>query len=463
VVKPTKDCAIIGALCLGLFLAAVFFRPALPIDETRYLSVAWEMFLRHNYFLPTMNFEPYHHKPPLMFWLINASWEILGVHRWSAVLAVTGVSSLCIMLLPRLTKELFPGEENLHKRLPYILVAAAPFLIYGTMIMFDWLLALCVILTWIAAAGFMKSGKFVFTVPAGLFMGLGVLAKGPVVLIYTLLPFLLAWFWRRDLPKKYYAGLGAMFAVGLIPVMFWLIPVYLGTSLEFFEWLVFKQTAGRMAGNFGGAHARPFYFYIPLFFALFVPWILLPQFWANLKSLNNWKQDEIMKLCLYTIVPAFVIFSAISGKQPHYLVPMTLFCAILTAKLLENVSLKTIRYVAVGMVAAMIIGEGIASKTVFPNYDLSPVAEIVMQNKDRDWAYVRNYHAEIGFLARMEKPVSALEDVSKLPQWFAEHPGGMAIVRHRDPAEVAPYKVLYSNDFSMTKTVSIIEDNPEYP
>ncbi|MBI2235329.1 MAG: glycosyltransferase family 39 protein, partial [Micavibrio aeruginosavorus] len=56
---------------LGMFLAVVLLRPLLPIDETRYVTVAWEMFLRHDPLAPlTVNGTPYHHKPPLLFWLI---------------------------------------------------------------------------------------------------------------------------------------------------------------------------------------------------------------------------------------------------------------------------------------------------------------------------------------------------------------------------------------------------------
>ena len=66
-------------VALALFLTAAIFRPLFPIDETRYMSVAWEMISRNGWMQPlTMNFEPYHHKPPLLFWLIGGFWEILG-------------------------------------------------------------------------------------------------------------------------------------------------------------------------------------------------------------------------------------------------------------------------------------------------------------------------------------------------------------------------------------------------
>ena len=64
------------ALLLGLQLLV---RPLLPIDETRYLSVAWEMHQSGDIAHLTRNLEPYSHKPPLLFWLINLVWLVTGV------------------------------------------------------------------------------------------------------------------------------------------------------------------------------------------------------------------------------------------------------------------------------------------------------------------------------------------------------------------------------------------------
>src|SRR6218665_1598985 len=53
---------------LGLGLLALCVRGPLPVDETRYLAVAWEMWDRGSFLLPLLNGEPYAHKPPLLFW-----------------------------------------------------------------------------------------------------------------------------------------------------------------------------------------------------------------------------------------------------------------------------------------------------------------------------------------------------------------------------------------------------------
>ena len=60
-------------LCwLALLLLSLALRPLLPVDETRYIGVAWEMWQRGDFLVPWLNGEPYSHKPPLFFWLVHA-------------------------------------------------------------------------------------------------------------------------------------------------------------------------------------------------------------------------------------------------------------------------------------------------------------------------------------------------------------------------------------------------------
>lgn len=55
------------ALLLGVWLAAASL---LPIDETCYTGVAWEMLRTGNLLVPHSNGLPYPDKPPLLFWLL---------------------------------------------------------------------------------------------------------------------------------------------------------------------------------------------------------------------------------------------------------------------------------------------------------------------------------------------------------------------------------------------------------
>jgi len=125
---------------LALFLTAIAFRPLLPIDETRYMTVAWEMFLRQGWLQPlTVNFEPYHHKPPLLFWLINLSWSVFGISRWAGLIPIVLFSMACVYLTGFLSKRLFPEIQD-RQRVRLIMAGGVPFVIYGTLVLFDFLL-----------------------------------------------------------------------------------------------------------------------------------------------------------------------------------------------------------------------------------------------------------------------------------------------------------------------------------
>ena len=63
-------------------LVALNFRPPLPVDETRYLAVAWDMWREGHYLVPHLNGDPYSHKPPMLFWLMTAGWHLFGVNDW---------------------------------------------------------------------------------------------------------------------------------------------------------------------------------------------------------------------------------------------------------------------------------------------------------------------------------------------------------------------------------------------
>lgn len=71
-------------LGLLLLLPIVWLLQPVPIDETRYLAVAWEMRQTGEFLVPHLNGATYAHKPPLLFWLINLGWLLTGVHAWTA-------------------------------------------------------------------------------------------------------------------------------------------------------------------------------------------------------------------------------------------------------------------------------------------------------------------------------------------------------------------------------------------
>lgn len=435
-------------LAMGaLFLAAIFFRPLLPIDETRYMTVAWEMFLRQNWLQPlTVNFEPYHHKPPLLFWLINLSWSVFGVSRWAGLIPIVVASLSCVYLTAALGKYLFPKQFNpQHSML--IMLGSVPFLIYSTLVLFDLTLCVFVLLSLLSICKLRQERRVRYALLLGIFLGLGVLTKGPVAYLYVLPVALSAPLWAGDFDrlKNWYGCILFAILVSVIPVLFWLIPVLKASNNDFAFWLVWNQTAGRVTGNFSAAHNRPIWFYVPLLPVILMPWIFFPTFWTGIKKFaGDIRFNEGLRFLAFTFVPVFIAFSLISGKQPHYLVPLLPCIVLLLVYRFQHIPTKTLAKVSFGMILALIIGHAIASQTFLKKYTLEPVAQVVAAQPERDLLFVRNYHGELGFMARH---VTSIDDrqMDGIDEWFEDHPDGWAVIRFKEgQSEVQKYKMLMS-------------------
>jgi len=73
------------------FLAIAFFYlfglgrlPLVGPDEPRYAEAAREMFARHDFITPTIGGHPWFEKPALLYWLMMASYRLLGVSEYAA-------------------------------------------------------------------------------------------------------------------------------------------------------------------------------------------------------------------------------------------------------------------------------------------------------------------------------------------------------------------------------------------
>jgi 4-amino-4-deoxy-L-arabinose transferase-like glycosyltransferase len=332
----TREKAAVAALAVlfaALFIAVAFL-PALTVDETRYLTVAWEMRATGNWSLLTLNFEPYSHKPPLLFWLINASWSVFGLAVWPArmigALATMGVLVLTHLLDKRLTPNAPPGPAPSAM----MLLALPLFVAFGFSIMFDTLLTATVtgamLALWMAG----RTGHRLAFAGYAVCVGLGLLAKGPVALLFVLPPAFLAPYWIEPKHKRRWAfRVGLSLAFGFAMVLAWALrAAYLGGP-EFAEMLFWKQSAGRIASSF--AHARPIWFYLPIMLMLLMPLLLWRPVVSGLLSIPS-EVRSARNFLLSWIVPAFVGLSLVSGKQLHYLFPLLPAVALLASLGLRN-------------------------------------------------------------------------------------------------------------------------------
>ena len=297
-------------------------RPLMPIDELRYAAVAWEMWLRGDPLVPHLNGQPYSHKPPLLFWLIDAGWMVFGVSETWLRLVAPLFGLFAVLAMPRVFRLVWPDRPERAAIAPWILFGSLLWTVVGTVTMFDMLNALFALGAVAALVSVWRGKAAAGWAAFGLCVGLGILAKGPVILVYTLPPLLLAPWWLRGQGVHWWrwaAGGGGALGLGAAVALAWAIPAGFAGGDEYRAAILWGQTAGRVSESF--AHARAIWWYLPLLPLALFPWLFWPRVWQGLGQL--WRTpDPGLRLCIAWGGGGLVILSLISGKQPHYLVPL---------------------------------------------------------------------------------------------------------------------------------------------
>ncbi len=308
-------------LWLLLLLPVALFLPAMPIDETRYLAVAWEMRLHGDFLVPHLNGAPYSDKPPLLFWLINLGWLVAGMHVWAVRLGVLASTFASLYLFERLVRRLDPAPA-LAKNATLLLLGMIYFALFSSAIMFDVVLA-----TWVLVAlhGALDLDAQRWRRGIGLLalgIGLGILTKGPVVLLDAGLAVVLAPWWSataRANKGRWYGALLLGILGGAAIALAWAIPAAIAGGDQYADAIFLHQTVDRMTKSF--AHRRPLWWYFMVLPAMVLPWTLaLRAPWRAWR--DSFHISKSVRFGIAWFVPAFALFCLVSGKQPHYLLPI---------------------------------------------------------------------------------------------------------------------------------------------
>lgn len=490
------------ALALAALSAAILplLRPVLPVDETRYLSVAWEMHRDHSYIVPHLNGAIYAHKPPLLFWLINLIWSITGPSEVAARLVAPAFGVLSVALTWLLGNRLFPDRPGLGASAALILASTGIFALYGSLTMFDTMLTSATLLGILALLRMDAGGRWPATLGFGAALAFGVLAKGPVILVH-LLPLALAQpFWslseETGSTSAWYRRLAASIMVALAFLAIWLVPALWLGGPEYRDEILWRQSAGRMVNAFD--HARPIWFFVAILPVLLWPWAWRPSALRGLMT-GGLRQDRRARLLSIWGIATLVLFSLISGKQAHYvlptlpavalalaaaplprrgvgplvasltvILPVLIWAALLAtgrAKIdgvaVVSLGLTTFALsggiVVVGLAlmvftgrrapilgwamvtpVALLVIHLVLRPAVFEHYDTARFAAELGRAPGAGVAIVGYpYQGEFGFTARLSAPIVVLSE-AELAGWIASHPGGLLITASDQPGMAPP-------------------------
>ncbi len=308
-------------------LLAIFSHGPMPLYSTRTLAVAWDMWIHGHWLVPHFNGEPYSEKAPLLFWLIQAGWFVFGVSDiWPRVLEVL-IGGAQLVMISVIALTLFNSRPWMAKAAPWMLLAFGYAFLFGLQIMYDVLLAtttLAALLCLTPKAHRAEPRWLLF----GLCIGLGLLTKGPVMLLHVIFPWLLGPLWNdwasEHRGRWYGRGLLAVLLGGAM-LLAWALPAGFTGGEAYRQRLFFTQTAARVVDKMAEGkhlqnHAGPFWFYLLWLPVLLFPFSGWPRIWVAIASLRR-PLEPGLRFALCWLLPTFIVFSLISGKQLYYPLP----------------------------------------------------------------------------------------------------------------------------------------------
>jgi len=283
--------------------------------------VAWEMRLHGDFLVPHLNGAAYSDKPPLLFWLINVAWTVFGLNAWSVRLGVLAASFASVVLFEHLVRRLDP-EPMLARRAAFVFMGMVYFALFSSAIMFDVLLATWVLLALHGAVDLDQRRWRRGVTLLSLGFGLGILTKGPVVLLDAAFVIVFGPWWSdtaRQMKGRWYGFLGLGILGGAIIGLGWAIPAAIAGGHDYANAIFLHQTLDRVTQSF--AHRRPIWFYFAVLPLMVMPWTLAMRApWPAWR--DSFHFSKSVRFAMAWALPAFVAFCFVSGKQPHYLLPL---------------------------------------------------------------------------------------------------------------------------------------------
>ena len=317
-----------------LFVMRAFLNAYIPLmdkTEARYAEIARIMQETGNWITPQIDYGvPFWAKPPLSTWLSALSMKVFGVNEFAVRFPYLLVTLILVMIVSRFAK-----EKKTAFLVGFILLTIPEFLLHAGVVSTDTMLSFCVAMIFLSFWKAFHSERLNYwSYLIFVFIGFGLLAKGPIVLVLTLPPIVL-WiiFYAeyRNFFKRIPLITGSILALAVAVPWYYLAEIKTEGFLEYF--IVgehFKRffDSSWQGDKYGFAKSQPFGIIWVFFFAFAFPWfqVLFIQLWKKKKQLlqNRW----IMFLLLWLLwTPLFFTFS--SSLIHTYILPSIIPIALI--------------------------------------------------------------------------------------------------------------------------------------
>jgi 4-amino-4-deoxy-L-arabinose transferase-like glycosyltransferase len=312
------------AVAVVVLVWAVIYLPALGSiaikgEEGRRILPAVRMLETGNYVVPQVGSNPYYRKPPLVNWLVAASFKFFGArNEWTArIPSALSVLAVAIAFVTVARASLGARGSVIAAM---IWLTNIGIIEKGRLIEIEALyVSLCglAIILWLSFF-LQKKSPWLMWLAASVFLGLGLLAKGPthLVFFYGIVIAVLACSkdWRVLVHPAHFVGLLIM--VGIAAA--WAIPFLHATTSQ----VAIDKWSGQYTGRLKGIDFKfsDWIQNIPRALIYFFPWVLLFPF-ARFSKFEEQNEQRLARALSWGIAVPFLAVNLVPGGLPRYSMP----------------------------------------------------------------------------------------------------------------------------------------------
>lgn len=322
------------SLLLAVLLAFVLSSYSVPltdIDEGAFSEATREMMERGNLISPTLNGQPRHDKPILIYWAQAASVSLLGPSEFGFRLPSIISALLWMWALYRFS--LRHGDARTARVATLVMSLTLLVGVVAKAAIADALLNLFICLSLFSVYDYFHATQDGRTTAENrrlllmtyAYLGLGFLTKGPVAVMFPLLIgslfFVSAGAWRPWLRALFYWPGWLVFLAVVVP---WHVLVYIDQGDAFFRGFYLQHNLNRYTSTFEG-HGGNYFYYVAV-----LPFVLLPftgwlfavagRLLGGLRAGRSADAGQLLeRFLIIWFVVVFVFFSFSNTQLPHYL------------------------------------------------------------------------------------------------------------------------------------------------
>ena len=350
--KQSEIFTILGLilLCYFVFFFNIGNYALMDVDETRYVSMARDMFNTKDFLTLYLNGEYFFEKPPLYFWGECLSFALFGhVSEFSARFPVALYGTLCTFLMYFVGKKVVSRRYGLISAV--ILATTMEFVMLAKFAILDIVVTTCIGFS--VLFGFMtqfvqeKNVKYFWWL-FYIFSGLAVMAKGiPGFVVPFGTMFFVTIFNKsfKKIFKPQYFIVGTL--LFLLIVLPWHIVMFKMHDPLFFNEYIMKHHINRFFSSSEIHRKQPFYFYfLTILWGMF-PYILSAlavgvtkiKDWFTTKSHVISLNDTAQKFLWFNVIGfvfTMLFFSSSSTKLITYILPVYFFTSFIIAYVWED-------------------------------------------------------------------------------------------------------------------------------